>query len=228
MSAGTLHAVILAGGSGTRFWPLSRELMPKQLLSIVGDRSMLALTLDRTLPLVPEERIWVVTTRSQGGEIKRELHNLGLSGVRVIEEPAGRNTAAAIGLSALHVLQIDPEGVLAVFPADHHIEQPQRFSELIQEAHLLASNRWLVTLGIRPTKPETGYGYIQHAGPLLPKDQEGSTQEAFRVSRFTEKPDLETAKRYLEAGDFFWNSGIFVWGARRLGVKIGADGMALS
>lgn len=213
MSFETLHAVILAGGSGTRFWPLSRELMPKQLLNIVGERSMLALTLDRACALVPEERTWIVTTCAQSGEIRRELQNLGLSRVRVIEEPAGKNTAAAIGLSAVHVLQDDPEGILAVFPADHHIKQPERFTDRIREACMLASVGWLVTLGIKPVKPETGYGYIQRDELLSPDACGGETLTAYRVARFTEKPDLDTAKTYIKTGDYYWNSGIFIWQA---------------
>ena len=155
-----LHAVILAGGSGTRFWPLSREKMPKQLLHILGDRSMLAMTLDRACALVPEERIWIVTTRSQASEIKQELHTLHLEKLQVIEEPAGRNTAAAIGLAAVRIHQNDPKGVLAVLPADHHIEKEDRFLELLHAGKRVAETGWLVTLGISPTRPETGYGYI--------------------------------------------------------------------
>jgi mannose-1-phosphate guanylyltransferase/mannose-6-phosphate isomerase len=214
MTAGELHAVILAGGTGTRFWPLSRSLAPKQLLNIVGDRTMLALTLERAKALVRDDHVWVVTTRSQAGEIRRELGAIGLPGVRVLEEPAGRNTAAAIGLAAVHVLAADPQAVLAVFPADHHILEPGRFAELIKRSAELASRGWLVTLGIEPTRPETGYGYIQRGTPL--EDEHGEdAKRPFRVVRFTEKPSRERAAEYLASGEYYWNSGIFIWRADR-------------
>jgi mannose-1-phosphate guanylyltransferase / mannose-6-phosphate isomerase len=215
MSAGDLHAVILAGGSGTRFWPLSRERLPKQLLPIVGDRSMLALTLDRALLLVPEQRVWVVTTRPQAEEIRRELTGLGRPGVRVIVEPAARNTAAAIGLAAVCVLRECAGATLAVFPADHHIARQDRFVEAIRQASKLAAAGWLVTLGIRPSRPETGYGYIRRSSPLASEERGGATAECYRVALFTEKPDPDTARTYLESGQYSWNSGIFVWRADR-------------
>jgi mannose-1-phosphate guanylyltransferase/mannose-6-phosphate isomerase len=213
---GSLHAVILAGGTGTRFWPLSRSLTPKQLLSIVGEESMLALTLERTRALAPQSRIWVVTTRAQAGQIRRELDSLGLADARVLEEPEGRNTAAAIGLAAVAVLAVDPEATLAVFPADHHIRESGRFLDLIRKAREVASQRWLVTLGIQPTRPETGYGYIQR-GSCLEACSSGRSagEDCFQVARFTEKPSREKAEEYLASGDYYWNGGIFVWRADR-------------
>ncbi|UCF83632.1 MAG: mannose-1-phosphate guanylyltransferase/mannose-6-phosphate isomerase [Desulfobacteraceae bacterium] len=208
-----LHAVILTGGSGTRFWPLSREKMPKQLLHILGDQSMLAMTLERAVALVPEERIWAVTTRSQAGEIKLELHTHNFKKVRVLEEPAGRNTAAAIGLAAIRILREDPAGVLAVLPADHHIEQKDRFLDLLRAGQKVAEEGWLVTLGISPTRPETGYGYIKKGRRIDSLELGNPQPDVFQVSRFTEKPDQETAETYLQSGDFFWNSGIFLWRA---------------
>ena len=209
-----LHVVILAGGSGTRFWPLSREKMPKQLLNILGDRSMLAMTLDRACALVPEERIWIVTTRSQSNEIRRELHALHLNKFQLIEEPAGRNTAAAIGLAAVKILHKDPKGVLAVLPADHHIDKENRFLELVEAGRNVAETGWLVTLGISPTRPETGYGYIWKGRPIENTlDINNLGVDVFKVIQFTEKPDQETAEKYLRSREFFWNSGIFLWRA---------------
>jgi mannose-1-phosphate guanylyltransferase/mannose-6-phosphate isomerase len=215
MPIGTLHAVILAGGTGTRFWPLSRSLAPKQLLNIVGDRSMLALTLERTRALVAEENTWVVTTRSQASEIRREIGALGLAKVRVLEEPAGRNTAAAIGLAAVHVLATDPRAILAVFPADHHIRETERFLDLVRQAREVASRGWLVTLGIKPTRAETGYGYIQRGARLEGGAAAAPAGENYRVARFAEKPGRDQAEEYLRSGDHYWNSGMFVWRADR-------------
>ena len=188
MIAGRLHAVILAGGSGTRFWPLSREKMPKQLLSIVGEESMLALTLNRIGLLVAEEDIFIVTTRSQAAEVHRELQNIGRTSVAVIEEPAGRNTAAAIGLAAVHVAQKDPQAVMAVFPADHHIKDSARFASLLQEARQVALQDRLVTLGIMPTSPETGYGYIQRGSALEESRAGGATPPHFAGVRTPRDP----------------------------------------
>lgn len=214
MTSEKVYAVILAGGSGTRFWPVSREQAPKQLQRITESRSMLALTLERSLSLVPAERIIIVTTRSQSGPIRTELRALNLTAVQILEEPAGRNTAPAIGLAALHVLKQDPQSILSVFPADHHIEEQEEFVRLVKAGAVFASREWLVTLGVTPTRAETGYGYIQK-GVALEENLRGDVSpEWFRVAQFTEKPDRERAEQYLQSGDFFWNSGIFIWQAR--------------
>jgi mannose-1-phosphate guanylyltransferase/mannose-6-phosphate isomerase len=187
--------------------------MPKQLLHILGDKSMLAMTVDRVVSLVPEEQIWTVTTRSQAGEIKREFSNQGYTKIRILEEPAGRNTAAAIGLAAVQILRDDPEGIMIVLPADHYIEDKARFLDLLSVGREVAQAKWLVTLGITPTHPETGYGYIRRGKSIDlfgPNDLE---VEAFKVAQFTEKPNPEVAEEYMRAGDYFWNSGIFLWQA---------------
>jgi mannose-1-phosphate guanylyltransferase/mannose-6-phosphate isomerase len=212
-----LHVVILAGGSGTRFWPLSREGTPKQFLRIISDCSMFALTLKRALRLVPEDRIWVVTVRGQTDGIRREIEGLALHRVRVIEEPLGRNTAAAIGLAAVMVGAHDPAGILAVLPADHHIRDESRFTELMRFGTRVADAGWLTTLGIRPHRPETGYGYIGKGERIVIDTDDARAPDQcadiHRAERFTEKPDRETAQSYLRSGNFFWNGGIFLWKA---------------
>ncbi len=213
---GELHAVILAGGSGTRFWPLSRETMPKQLLRVLGGRSLLAETVQRGRALVPEGRIWVVTSRLQAPGIRAELHRCGAPGARLLVEPAGRNTAAAIALAAASMAGGTSEAVMAVFPADHHVEAPDRFLDRVREAQELARAGWLVTFGIRPTRADTGFGYIRRGEPLDRGGPAGVQRgEAYRVAQFTEKPDAETAGRYVASGEFVWNSGVFVWRADR-------------
>jgi mannose-1-phosphate guanylyltransferase len=189
--------------------------MPKQLLSILGNRSMLAVTVDRALAMVPENRIWAVTTVTQAPLIKQELESQGFKQVRVIEEPAGRNTAPAIGLAAMRILREDADGILAVMPADHHIRQTGGFVDILRSGEVLAGQGYLVTLGIKPTRAETGYGYICRGERLNTLNTAGSASEAYRVSRFTEKPDEKTAEAYLHSGEYFWNSGIFLWRADR-------------
>jgi mannose-1-phosphate guanylyltransferase/mannose-6-phosphate isomerase len=176
---------------------------------------MLALTVERTRALVAEDHTWVVTTRSQAGEIQRELGSVGMSGVRILAEPAGRNTAAAIGLAAVHVLASDPQAILAVFPADHHIRETGRFLDLVLQAAEIASRGWLVTLGIQPTRAETGYGYIQRGARLEEGAGTEPAGENYRVVRFTEKPGRDKAEQYLRSGDHYWNSGMFILRADR-------------
>jgi len=198
-----MYIVILAGGSGTRFWPLSRTARPKQLISVTGDRSMLQRTVDRVLPLKPK-RIMVVTNALQAEETKRQLSGYRRIAIDVIAEPYGRNTAPAIGLAAAIIASHDPTGVMVVLPADHFIRDEEAMCEAIDVAVNSARKGYLMTMGIVPTRPETGYGYIE-------ADTEMRGEGPFPVKSFIEKPPLQDALRYLENGSFFWNSGMFAW-----------------
>lgn len=201
-----MYIVILAGGSGTRFWPLSRKSRPKQLISVLDGPSMLQRTVERVLPLHPK-RVLVITNRLQTEETERQLAQYrSLTHIDVISEPVGRNTAPAIGLAAAIIAAHDPEGVMAVLPADHHIRNDEALRSVLLDAARSARNGWLMTLGIVPSGPETGYGYLE-------ADMSLRGGGPFPVVRFVEKPDRETALRYLESGNFFWNSGMFVWRA---------------
>jgi mannose-1-phosphate guanylyltransferase len=201
-----MFAVIMAGGSGTRFWPKSREKRPKQLLRIFDDRSLIQRTAERLLPLVPPENLFVVVTRSQAEPIREHLPFLKPSNLLV--EPKGKNTAPCIGLASLYVKRMDPQAVIVVLPADHLIEDEEAFRQVLQAGEKLARDTSaLITIGIEPTYPATGYGYIQYCGDAIEIDG----AQAYRVKTFAEKPNLATAKRFLASGDFFWNSGIFIW-----------------
>ncbi|MBI5427195.1 MAG: mannose-1-phosphate guanylyltransferase/mannose-6-phosphate isomerase [Nitrospinae bacterium] len=200
-----MYAVILAGGSGTRFWPKSRELFPKQLITIAGAKTMLQNTVERILPLVPIENIFVVTNELHAVETCKQLAEYGFNPDRLIAEPAGRNTAPAIGLAAKILSRKTPEAVMGVFPADHVVEDGDSFLNALREAESVALRGYLVTIGIKPTRPETGYGYIKKGPPL---DNGGGS---FQVERFVEKPDLPSAQRFLEHNGYFWNSGVFLW-----------------
>lgn len=199
-----MYIVILAGGSGTRFWPLSRKSTPKQLMSVFGGKSMLQRTVERVLPLDPK-RVIVVTNAVQAAETRNQLRYIKGVPVDVIEEPVGRNTAPAIGLAASIIARFDPDGIMAVLPADHYIVDEENFCATLLKARSIAVSGSLVTLGITPTRPETGYGYIE-AGAV---NGMGSAP----VKRFVEKPQLERAMEFLASGHFYWNSGMFVWGA---------------
>ncbi len=203
-----MHAVIMAGGKGTRFWPRSREKRPKQLLNIMGHRSMLQQTVTRISSLLPVENVLVVAGRNHGEEVRAQLSELPSE--NIILEPVGRNTAACVGLAALLVHHRDPAAVMVVLPADHLIIDEDLFLATLRAAATVARRQpALVTLGIRPAAPETGYGYIE-AGESAGKAQDHSFH---RVISFHEKPDLEMAEKYLERGNFYWNSGMFVWQA---------------
>lgn len=198
-----MYAVILAGGSGTRFWPLSRKHRPKQLLSLFGDRPMVAETVHRFEGLVPLEQTLVVTSEGLASSITDALPELPAA--NVLAEPVGRNTAPCIGLAALALLDRtgDPSTVMGVFPADHFIRDRRRFQDAVRRAVAAAESGAIVALGIEPTRPETGYGYIRHEA----LDDDGTA----RVESFVEKPTREVAMRYLHDGSYLWNAGIFVF-----------------
>jgi mannose-1-phosphate guanylyltransferase len=204
-----IYVLIMAGGKGLRFWPLSRESRPKQLLPITGAGPMIRMTVERMLPLVPAEQILVVTGDSHLEEVQTLLPELPPD--NIVPEPVGRNTAACIGLGAELILKRHPGGIMVVLPADHVIARPEAFRRLVAAGVVAASRQEvLVTLGIRPTRPETGYGYIEAAQ----SGQEIEGQPVLPVLHFHEKPAPETARRYLAGGRHYWNSGIFIWQAR--------------
>lgn len=201
------YPVILAGGRGTRFWPLSRKRRAKQLLALDGKQTMLQQTVARLLPLASPKRHWIITNDDLRPAILRQLPKL--SAKQILAEPVGRNTAPAIGLAAFLLLRHDPDAVLGLFPSDHVIGEPERYRETLgQGIEIAAAGENIVVVGIRPTRLETGYGYIE-AGAA---DANGS----LRVRRFTEKPDLAKATQFLAAGNYFWNSGMFLWRASTL------------
>jgi mannose-1-phosphate guanylyltransferase len=204
-----LHAMIMAGGGGTRFWPRSRTARPKQFLTFSGDRTLLQSTLDRIEAQVPPERTWVITGSAHREQAIEQLPNL--SPARIVGEPMGRDTAACIGLGAALIAREDPEAVMIVMPADHAIEPAQEFRRAVQAAEQLAEAHpdALITFGIPPTYPATGFGYI-HRGPAAAVRQNIT---AYRVIAFKEKPKFELAQQYVVGGEYYWNSGIFVWKA---------------
>ncbi len=201
-----MYIVILAGGSGTRFWPLSRARRPKQLMSILGGKSMLQRTVERVLPLSPD-RVMVVTNAMQAAETALQLHPyMADVPIDIIEEPVGRNTAPAIGLAAAVIRRHQADGLMVVLPADHYITDEDEFRRTVRRGVSSAMSGRLLTMGIVPTRPETGYGYIE--ADAVP----GGT-EPYPVKRFVEKPDMAKALEFLEAGSFYWNSGMFIWRA---------------
>jgi mannose-1-phosphate guanylyltransferase len=202
------HAVIMAGGRGTRFWPRSRTRTPKQLLNIVGKTTMLEQTVSRLRPLIPADRIWTVTNAEQATAVKRQVPSAARK--RVISEPIGRNTAAAIALAAIHVRHAEKgrDALLAVLPADHYIEQDEKYRKIVGAALELARQPGrMAVLGIPPTRPDTGFGYIERMGEEL----RSQGLPVFAVRRFTEKPRQALAQEYLDSGKYEWNAGMFFW-----------------
>jgi len=195
----------MAGGKGTRFWPLSREKTPKQLLSIVGERTMIQATFDRITPITPPERILVVTGVSHAEQIREQLPRIPPD--NVIVEPVGRNTAPCVALASMIVNRRDPEGIMGVYPADHVIARPEELRLVVGNivSTLADHPQRLVTMGIKPSYPETGYGYIKRGAPVA--------DAIYEAEKFLEKPGADTASEYVRAGSYYWNSGMFFWSA---------------
>lgn len=199
------YGLILAGGRGTRFWPLSRRRTPKQVLTITGERSLIQATVDRLAPVIPPSHIWILTNHFVRDEIVRQLPEVPPE--QILAEPAQRNTAPAIGLAARIIETLDPEAVMGVFPSDHVITDAAAYQQLLRTAFEAAQTGSIAVLGVAPRWAETGYGYIEFG--------QGAQRGAVApVQSFREKPDAVTAARYLESGDFFWNAGMFFWKAR--------------
>ena len=204
-----VFAVIMAGGVGSRFWPRSREKSPKQLLEIVSKGTMIQNTVKRIESVIDPKHTIIVTNKLQKAAIVKQLPHIAAE--NIIVEPLGRNTAPAIGLAAAFIRRTDPEAVMVVLPADHIMQDEAEFHRVLNLAIWVAyESKRLITIGIHPTRPETGYGYIQ-----VIDDEDRSNpyfeRGVFRVKTFAEKPNLETAKQFLESGDFLWNSGMFIW-----------------
>jgi mannose-1-phosphate guanylyltransferase len=199
-------AVLLAGGRGTRFWPRSRTRTPKQLLNITGGETMLRETVARLLPVFSERNCWVVTNAEQSSAVRRELPRVPAN--HILAEPVGRNTAAAIALAAIHLAHEHGDAMMAVLSSDAHIANVKKYRSLLRVAleHASAPGQ-LVVFGVPPTRPETGYGYIERAARIPGR----SSSEIFSVRRFTEKPELRLARRYVASGKYFWNAGMFFW-----------------
>ena len=200
----------MAGGSGTRFWPLSRKENPKQLLNIVGGSSMLQMTIDRLRKIKFVDDIFIVTRSDLADRIAETIEGIPIE--NIIVEPSGKNTAPCIGLSALHLEMLKKDSVMGVFPADHLIVGHQKFQKALKTANQLVQEKYsITTIGIKPTYPSTAYGYIQYT-----KDKVAGQDDTFHLKTFAEKPHFSLAKRFIKSGDFLWNSGIFIWRANVL------------
>ena len=207
MKAHTFYPVILAGGSGTRFWPRSRRRSAKQVLALDGSQSMIQKTVERLGPAAHEKNFWVITNEFVAEEIQRQLPQMTPD--QIVIEPEPRNTAPAIGLAAFILERLDPGCIIGMFPADHVISDQKKFRKVLQRAiEIAGKGENIVVMGVRPSRPETGYGYIETGDKLDP--------ELFRVKRFTEKPNQQRAEEFVTAGNYYWNSGMFVWSAHTL------------
>lgn len=203
------YAVIMAGGEGSRLWPLSRQSRPKQMVRLGSDRTLFQTAVDRLQEMAPAERTFVVTVAGQSAELQKESPEIPCQ--NYLLEPMPRGTASVVGLAAAVLHKRDPHGIMAIVTADHLIQNEDYYHRLLADAYTLANDGYLVTLGIRPTFPATGYGYIQRGARL-----EGYDFLAYQVKRFKEKPDEETARGFLATGDHDWNSGMFIWRVDRI------------
>lgn len=204
-----LTALIMAGGKGTRFWPLSTEEKPKQFLNLIGDNTMIQMTVNRIKPIIPIERIFVCTGQRYVHLVKEQLPKLPER--NIIVEPEGRNTAPCIALSAMVIKRYYKDATMVVLPSDHLIKNEERFRTIILdgERHLERNSNAILTLGMTPNRPETGYGYIKFTDNKVKVNE----SEVIKVEKFVEKPSLEVAKEYLENGSYLWNGGMFIWTA---------------
>jgi mannose-1-phosphate guanylyltransferase len=205
-----MYALVMAGGTGTRLWPRSRSAKPKQFLALLGDRTMLQETTDRILPLVRPDQLIIVTGQKYVELAAEQLPDVPRQ--NLIGEPSGKGSAPAIGLGALSMLRDDPNAVMAVLSSDHLIQKADVFRDALKAAEELAQQGYLVTLGIQPTEPQTGYGYIQRKAEI--GTYNGFT--AYEVQRFVEKPSRDKAEEYVQSGEYSWNAGIFIWRADRI------------
>ena len=202
--------IIMAGGRGERFWPLSREKTPKQLLAILGKKSFLQEAVERVLPLVPAKNIFVITNQAQLPAVRKQLPKIPKD--NLVAEPMGRDTCAAVTLGAALVGARSTTGVMAVLPADHVIPDAKKFQRILSDAFdVAAQGQVIVTIGIKPTEPATGYGYIQTGVELPPASGKATKTTFYKAERFVEKPNYETALDYVNSGQYRWNAGMFVW-----------------
>jgi mannose-1-phosphate guanylyltransferase len=205
------YAVVMAGGSGTRFWPLSRRKHPKQLLELFGHGTLLEQTVERLLPLIPPERIYVYTSELVLREVRRRLPQIPRA--QIVAEPASRNTAPTLGVAAHEILRRDPQGLMVVLPADHIISKPAEFHRVLRAGCDTAEKAGRsVVIGLKPTRPDTGFGYVR----ISACEGRSAGQEIYRVEKFTEKPPLTVARRYVASGRYLWNGGMFIWRASTL------------
>lgn len=203
------YAVIMAGGGGTRLWPVSRNATPKQTLALLSERSLFQIAVERIMPLIPAENIFVVTIAEQARMLQQLVQKI--PDQNYILEPAPRGTAAVVGLAAEVLHKHDPEAVMAVLTADHFIQEEEIFLDILLQGYLAAQHGYLVTLGIKPTYPAPGYGYIERGQEIS-----SVSEQIYEVKAFKEKPTREIACAYMEAGNYYWNSGMFVWRADQI------------